>query len=39
MADELGLLKDYGKYIIGGLLIVYGIFYTYLCNTYGPIDE
>lgn len=39
MDDELGYLKDYGHWIMSGVLIYYGIMYTILCNDYGPIDE
>lgn len=39
MEDELGLLRDYGNWIMGAVLIGYGILYTILCKDYGPIDE
>lgn len=39
MTDDLGLLKDYGYFILSGVLIVYGLLYSYLCTIYGPIDE
>ena len=39
MDDELGLLREYGSFIMGGCLIVWGIIYTFLANDYGPIDE
>ena len=36
--SDLGLLKDYGNFIMSAVLIVYGVLYTYLCNEYGSID-
>jgi len=39
MEDELGYLKDYGPFIMGGCLIVWLIIYAFLSNDYGPIDE
>lgn len=39
MDDDLGLLKDYGHWIMSGILICYAILYSYLCNTYGSTDE
>lgn len=36
---DLGLLKDYGHYILSFCFILYGILYSYLCKEYGCIDE
>ena len=39
MDDELGYLRDYGQFILSGILVCYGILYSFLCKDYGPIDE
>lgn len=39
MDDDLGLLRDYGHWILSGLLICYGILISYLQNQYGEFDQ
>lgn len=36
---DLGYLRDYGHWIISGILIIYGILYTYLSKEYESIDD
>ncbi len=33
--DDLGLIKEYGNYILSGVLILYGGLISYLQHTYG----
>jgi hypothetical protein len=37
--NDLGLLKDYGNYILSGLLIFYGLMSSYLHNEYGTHND
>lgn len=39
MDDELGLLRDYGNWIMAGILIGYGIMFSIYNSYYGPRDE
>lgn len=39
MDNDLGYLKDYGPWIMSGILIVYGILCTILCKDYEATDE
>jgi hypothetical protein len=34
MGDELGYLRDYGHWILSGVLIFYGLLVSYLCTIY-----
>lgn len=34
MVDELGYLRNYGHIILSGVLIVYGLLFSYLCTIY-----
>lgn len=36
---DLGLIEDYGHWIISGFLVFYGVVYTYLAKEYGHIDK
>lgn len=37
--SDLGLLKDYGHFIVSGFLILYGMLYSYLAKEYESLDD
>lgn len=39
MDDELGLLRDYGNYIMAAILVGYGIIFSVYNSYYGPHDD
>jgi len=39
MESDLGLLQDYGQWILSGVLILYGGLVHYLQHTYGHMTD